>query len=86
MRLFTRKGISDMALFGKKSAASGDGGAKESRKEKKDKKKSSRRFESYPYLMDMKPKEKYVFHSDYFEIDNQVATIMAFFHVDGRSM
>ena len=65
-----------MALFNKKKA---DG--KEARNKKK--KVETKRFETYPYLMEMKPKEKYVFHSDYFEIDNQVASIMAFFHADG---
>lgn len=42
-------------------------------------------FESYPHLLYLKPKERYIFHSDYFDIDNQVATIVAFFHTDGAS-
>ena len=36
-----------------------------------------------PFLMDIKPREKYVFYSDYFKIDNSYATIMSFFHTDG---
>lgn len=45
----------------------------------------STNFEDYPFLIAMKPKEHYIFHSDYFEIDNQVATIVSFFHTDGAS-
>ena len=60
------------------------------RKKKKDKegkisRKQARKFELYPHLIEMKPKERYIFHSDYFEIDNQVATIMSFFHADGAT-
>jgi hypothetical protein len=39
-------------------------------------------FEDYPHLLAMKPKEKYVFCSDYFEIDSSVACLLAFFHDD----
>lgn len=39
-------------------------------------------FDSYPHLLALKPKEKYVFRSDYFEVDEGVACIMAFFHDD----
>ena len=42
-------------------------------------------FAAYPHLLAVKPKERYIFHSDYFEIDNQVATIVAFFHNDGAA-
>lgn len=42
-------------------------------------------FNAYPHLLAIKPKEKYIFHSDYFEIDNGVATIVAFFHNDGAA-
>lgn len=40
------------------------------------------RFESYPHLMALKPKEKYVFRSDYFEVDSagSVGCVLAFFH------
>lgn len=37
-------------------------------------------FSSYPHLAAIKPKEKYVFHSDYFQVDTYYATIMSFFH------
>lgn len=42
-------------------------------------------FDGTPFLKDFKPNEKYVFHSDYFEIDRRVATIMSFFHTDGAT-
>ena len=45
----------------------------------------SRNFNDYPVLKDLKPKEKYTFHSDYFTIDNRYATIMGLFHVDGAT-
>lgn len=38
---------------------------------------------SYPHLMAMKPSEGYLFRSDYFEVDNYVGTVLAFFHDDG---
>lgn len=38
-------------------------------------------FDQYPHLLALKPKEKYVFRSDYFEVDGDyVACIMGFFH------
>ena len=51
---------------------------KQAKKEKKD-----YLFSEYPHLLAVKPKECYIFHSDYFEVDNQVATIVAYFHNDG---
>lgn len=61
--------------------------SKESREEKRKHKAelaaASRSFSDYPFLQDIKPNEKYVFHSDYFEIDGRVATIMGFFHLEG---
>lgn len=53
------------------------------KKEKKEKKDYT--FQAYPHLLKIKPKERYIFHSDYFEIDNQVATVLAFFHIDGAN-
>ena len=53
------------------------------RKKKKKNEKQDYTFAAYPHLLALKPREQYVFHSDYFEIDNQVATIVAFFHADG---
>ena len=57
----------------------------EKRKRQKELKKRNIDFKNYPFLVDLKPKEKYVFHSDYFEVDNQVATIMSFFHMAGAT-
>ena len=53
------------------------------RKRRKEEKKRDLSFSQYPLLSSIKPREKLVFHSDYFEIDNQVATIMSFFHMQG---
>lgn len=36
----------------------------------------------YPHLMALKPREGYLFHSDYFNVDDEVATIVSFFHSD----
>lgn len=38
---------------------------------------------SYPHLMAMKPSEGFVFHSDYFQVDNFYGCVLAFFHDDG---
>lgn len=60
-----------------------------SRAERKEQKerlaKQSRSFKDYPILSAIKPREKYVFHSDYFTMDGRYATIMSFFHVDGAT-
>lgn len=53
------------------------------KKKKKKKEKKDYTFNAYPHLLALKPKECYIFHSDYFQIDNQVATILAYFHKDG---
>ncbi|MEU7317891.1 hypothetical protein [Streptomyces sp. NPDC007083] len=37
-------------------------------------------FDAYPHLLALKPKEKYVFRSDYFKVDGSVACVLAFFH------
>ncbi|MFJ9893631.1 hypothetical protein ACIQPR_09890 [Streptomyces sp. NPDC091280] len=39
-------------------------------------------FGAYPHLLALKPKEKYLFRSDYFEVDGSVACILAYFHDD----
>ncbi|MEV7960285.1 hypothetical protein [Streptomyces sp. NPDC088141] len=39
-------------------------------------------FDAYPHLLVLKPREKYVFRSDYFEVDGSVACVLAFFHDD----
>lgn len=40
-------------------------------------------YKDYPFLLACKPREKYIFHSDYFQIDNGYATILSFFHMEG---
>ena len=40
------------------------------------------KFEDYTHLMAIKPKEGYVFHSDYYVVDGQHATVMGYFHDD----
>ena len=39
-------------------------------------------YDDSPMLKAIKPKEQYVFHSDYFQVDDGVATIMSFIHKD----
>lgn len=51
----------------------------------KEKKSWKLKFQDYPHLLSLKPKEKIVFHSDYFIVDDRVATIMSFFHAEGAS-
>lgn len=52
--------------------------ARQARKEARQLKGS---FDQYPHLLALKPKEKYVFRSDYFEVDdNHVGCILGFFH------
>lgn len=62
-------------------------GRKQSKKEKAEQKarlaSASRDYGDYPILCALKPKEKYVFHSDYFSVDDRVASILSFFHVEG---
>ena len=49
-------------------------------RQRKEMKKLEGTFESYPHLLAFKPKERYVFRSDYFEVDSSAACILAFFH------
>lgn len=39
-------------------------------------------FNSYPHLLAVKPRERYVFRSDYYQVDESVACVLAFFHDD----
>ncbi|MFK0249565.1 hypothetical protein ACIQUM_33115 [Amycolatopsis azurea] len=39
-------------------------------------------FDTYPHLLALKPKEKLLFRSDYFEVDDAVACLLAYFHED----
>lgn len=45
-------------------------------------KRLSGKFAAYPHLLALKPKEKYLFRSDHFEVDGSVACVLAFFHDD----
>lgn len=51
--------------------------------EKKQKISGDLKFTDYSHLLAIKPREKYIFHSDYFEIDNCYASILSFFHMEG---
>jgi hypothetical protein len=53
------------------------------RKERKRRLESTRFVRDNPHLLSMKPRERYVFHSDYFEVDDYFACVMAFFHREG---
>lgn len=37
-------------------------------------------FSEYPHLVAIKPREKYLFRSDYFQVDDRYAAILGFFH------
>ncbi|WP_405824101.1 hypothetical protein OG705_28865 [Streptomyces sp. NBC_00838] len=39
-------------------------------------------LDAHPHLLTLKPKEKYLFRSDYFEVDGSVACVLAYFHDD----
>lgn len=49
---------------------------------KKKQKTENYSFNSYPHLLEIKPKEKYIFHSDYFQVDSNYACVMSFFHTE----
>lgn len=55
------------------------------KKEGRKKKVDMRSFHAFPHLLELKPREKYQFHSDYFEIDDGVAAVLSFFHVEGAT-
>ena len=40
---------------------------------------------SFPHLKEIKPKERYIFCSDYFQVDTYYATILSYFHIDGSN-
>ena len=42
-------------------------------------------FTRFPFLHNIKPREFYSFHSDYFQVDDRWCTIMSFFHKEGSS-
>lgn len=42
-------------------------------------------YEDKPFLKDIKPKRKYVFHSDYFEMDGKYCTIISYIHPEAQN-
>ncbi len=56
---------------------------KEEKRRRKAAKKAKISFSDYPYLLAIKPREKYIFHSDYFQIDDSYATILSYHHLEG---
>lgn len=59
--------------------------SKEEKQRDKEFKNRDIKFSDYPYLVASKPREKYVFHSDYFEVDGKVASILSFHHMEGAT-
>ena len=41
-------------------------------------------YDDKPFLKDIKPKRKYIFHSDYFQIDDKYCTILSYIHPEGQ--
>lgn len=44
---------------------------------------SNLKYKDFPHLLELKPREQYIFHSDYFEVDDSYACILSFFHSEG---
>ena len=42
-------------------------------------------YEDRPFLLAIKPKRRYLFHSDYFELDNKFCTIITYIHPEGKN-
>ena len=42
-------------------------------------------FSDRPFLLDIKPKRRYFFHSDYFELDGKFCTIITYIHPEGKN-
>ncbi|WP_435109326.1 hypothetical protein [Nocardiopsis synnemataformans] len=57
--------------------------AAERRAERKRERQLGGTFDDHPHLLALKPRERYVFRSDYFQIDDHHACILGFFHDDG---
>lgn len=66
-----------MGFFGKKAKNTDKSDGKDA--------KAVMDFNDYPVLAAVKPREKIVFHSDYFTIDGVYCTIMSFFHMEGAN-
>lgn len=57
--------------------------AAERRAERKKERQLGGTFDDHPHLLALKPRECYVFRSDYFQIDDHHACVLGFFHDDG---
>ncbi len=64
-----------MGLFGKKD--------KDNKNKVKELLSTDLHFEDYGFLLACKPREKYIFHSDYFQVDNGYGAVLSFFHMEG---
>lgn len=42
-------------------------------------------FAGCPQLLNIKPKEKYIFHSDYYQVDDWYCCVLGYFHTDGAT-
>lgn len=52
---------------------------------KNKKKKPDYTFKGKPFLMNFKPKQGYIFRSDYFQVDDGYASILSYFHRQGAA-
>ena len=52
-------------------------------RKKKEKSSRTKDFTKFPLLYNIKPREFYSFHSDYYQVDDRFCTIMSFFNRDG---
>lgn len=41
------------------------------------------KFKDFSHLLELKPREQYIFHSDYFEVDDSFGCVLSFFHAEG---
>ena len=53
---------------------------KKTRKQRKQERADSRSFAAYPSLEAIKPRDRYIFHSDYFEVDGYYASVLTYRH------
>lgn len=51
-------------------------------RERKEQRELAGQFDSYPHLLALKPRERYLFRSDYYEVDSSYACVLAYFHDD----
>lgn len=80
------KKVVGLGLSGVEAETSGVGAVDDDGDGKSDRKKAkheTRSFENIKHLDLLRPREKYVFHSDYYQVDNRFVTIMSFFHTEG---